>query len=213
MAILSYIFYIGVIHLIFRFIWSLFFNLLVSLNGKPIGLTPQRILSAIFIYLQVSLIASLSLDNIFNDIDVTLLMIFGGFVNFILLFSRFNKRKQNMNFVINGKNMIPDTSKKRDSVEYTLVIFGALYFFVPFYLQEILQYPFLDWLMSIIKDTYQAPIIGWIFKLIGAVYLVIILSRSVNFIFSSILPNKKQNLDQDNEPDSDSHFDDYEEVE
>ena len=207
MGVLGYIFYLGVIQLVFRFIWGLLFNMIVVLSGRPLGAALQRILSVVYVYLQVSLLAkfSVSQEAIFGN--AWGLMIVGGFINFILLFSRFNKQKASFAFQVNGRNMIPDYSIERNRFEYTLVILGTLYFFLPFFLPQSVEYPMLNSFMELIADTYKAPFIGWLFKFIGAIYLIVIIFKSVSFFFG---PPK---IKEAKEVKGDDHFDDYEEVE
>lgn len=110
--------------------------------------------------------------------------------------------------MVNGRNLAPDTSVKRDNVEYSLVILGSIYFFAPFFHPGIVDYPFIDKTYSWVTSIYNAPIIGWGFKIIGAFYTVVIVFKGFSFLNYS---GKRKNS-HSSEPPNDDEFVDYEEV-
>ena len=185
MDVFRYIFELGIVFIVFNIIWFLLSSLpkmMLTLSIKNSSL--DYILRVIQYFLLASLTSitstSFILNNNVNQNYAPWYFIIGGFVLFLYLISKYEKKKLfKMAFQVN-KQMI----NKKDALIYEPHIIGfAIIFFALSTKYEFLIDTILNrWLIENIYGIYKIPIIGWFIGLAGLLFLFTILAKGTNTI-------------------------------
>lgn len=186
MEILYYIFFLGIIYIVFSIIWFL----LATLPKMVLSRTnTSNIENYIFKTLQYYFIGSLtslsSLNFIMdtrNNIDKEFSSIFiltGGFVLFLYLSGKMERNKMLFQFKSFVTKNISDGVLKYEPhlIGFTMVLY-ALSIGFPFLVDN----PINSWFLDNILEFYHTPIIGWIIRFIGFFFLITIIFRGINAI-------------------------------
>lgn len=183
MNILRYIVFLGILNIVFGFLWKWVFVLPCALLFTLLKLNKAMILIKGFgAYLLVSLTALLTLsavhDNpgLFSMISYPLL---GGFVLYMSVAQNtYEGQKQ---------AMMTGDYELLDSLKYDgILIIGTLVLFVITLFVPIIAYnPLTLLLMGVIAWAYELPVIGWLLGIGGVLFLLSIIWYG--FIFSIML--------------------------
>ena len=185
MEVFRYIFELGVVFIVFNIIWFLIsYAPRMILNSANNNISIEYILKVVQYFLLSSLTAitssSFIVKNNINSNFAPWYFVIGGFVLFLYLIGKYEKKKLfKMAFKVNK-----EVVNKKDTLIYEPHIIGfALIFFA-----SSLKYTFLidnifnSWLIENIYNFYQTPIIGWFIGLAGVIFLFTIITKGVNTI-------------------------------
>lgn len=221
MKTLEFIFYLGIILIVFRFIWWIFFlvtSLFKGTNKK--SKFEDYVLKLIAYFLICSLSARYVSEFSLNEPEISYYL-YGTLSGFILLMYFVRKLQKRQMMARLSKNFgmpLSNVNEEPDSkLEYFVIILSMSYFIACLIWNYIALNPISNWFYQTINDFYHVPIIGWVVKLLGIFFLLGVIFRGISAI-SSILSGKKPqesfetyssfNTYQSNSND----FDDYEEV-
>ncbi|MBU1044617.1 MAG: hypothetical protein KJ915_09520 [Candidatus Omnitrophica bacterium] len=189
MSILQFIFYLGVINIVFNFVWKwivvLPFSLLFAVLKIKNGI---YLFKAIGSYLFVSLVVILTL-LITQDANLFLVIVIPLIGAFILYMSSastsYELRKQ--------AYMHCDIELMRALRYDSLFIIGSLIlFFVAIFFPIIIYNPVTVYLFSVVDWVYNFPVIGWIVAIGGVFFLLGIIWQGfiMSAFFIEALTNK-----------------------
>lgn len=216
MELLKYMFYLGIVYIVFSMIWGFFMLMLNLLTmGQRKGVFEEYLLRAGKYYFIVSLtsMAALLPGKLFQLPESTM-TITGLAVLFLYLLGKMQQTR--IQFAMQSsmfQQMRIQQRKPNAKVELAFLL-GSLAFYT-----ACTQYPEIAvndatlWFYNSIEDIYGTVLIGWIIKILGVFFLISILFRGVMVIqmFINRLngnipisePGGKGNTNQ---------FDDFEEV-
>lgn len=227
MKALEYIFYLGIISAVFRFLWGFFIILLVMLKGSTRkGIFEAYLLKMIKYFLLVSLISKFS--NSFSQgepfsVELTY-TILGGVIIFMYMVGKNEKKQTLLTIQKQFGQMFSNISNSYNAkLEWLIIALSMAYFITSIFIPQILSNPITLWFEDAIKGIYTTPVIGWIFKFIGLIFLVQILFKGFNAIRILITGRKYPNMQndasfmfsqfqQENKKEKEEGFDDYEDV-
>jgi hypothetical protein len=183
MSIFVFIFYLGIINIIFGFIWKWLFvlpsALLFTILHFDYGMRAVKLFGS---YLLVSLTAILTLTALGDDPSTIVLIFYpltGAFVLFMSYASNLYEAQKEARINFDWQ-MIQRLEK--DSNFETLLMFGAVAFYVlVLFIPDIATSRFTEWLFSVINWVFNLPIIGWLIGIGGIIFL---LSMTFQGIFS-----------------------------
>lgn len=183
MNVLIYIIYLGILNIVFGFIWKWIFVLPCALLFTGLRLNKAMLFVKGFgAYLLVSLTALLTLGAIHDNPGLFSLIFYpllGGFVLYMgIAQNTYEGQKQ---------AMMTGDYELLDSLKYDgILIIGTVVLFVITLFVPIIAYnPLTLWLIGIIAWAYELPVIGWLLGIGGVLFLLSIIWYG--FIFSMML--------------------------
>lgn len=215
MQILEFIFHFGVIIAVFTFLWW-FFGLLLSLLFAPLGLTPRRIYYAqktLKYFFLVTVAFRFALDDRFGlsgSQDITGYII-SALILLAYLVGKAEAKNNRIKFYANFGNMRRFELTPFERGKELLLIAFAILVYVYFIIFPQGSYNLItNWFVDSIVSISDTPIFGWIFKIIGFLFLIMVIMRFVNGFFAllGIANTPGNNIKKNNDKD----FDDYEEI-
>ena len=190
MEIFRYIFELGIVFIVFNIIWFLLSSLpKTMLNISNTSSSIEYILKIIQYFLLASLTSitssSFILKNNINQNYAPWYFVLGGFVLFLYLISKYEKKKLfKMAFKFN-KQII----NKKDTLIYEphIIGFALIFFGLTIKYKFLIETIFNRWLIENIYGIYKIPIIGWFIGLAGILFLFTILAKGINTIRNTLL--------------------------
>lgn len=226
MKALEYIFYLGIISAVFRFLWAFFIGLLVILKGSTRkGIFEAYLLKLIKYFLLVSLIGKFSLKFSQGENTAVSLsyIILGGVIIFMYMVGKNEKKQTLLSIQRQFGQMFSNISNSYNArLEWLIIGLSMAYFVMSIIMPQILANPVTNWFEKTITDIYTTPVIGWIFKLIGLFFLIRILLKGFNAIRILVTGREYPDMKSDasfmfsqfnqKEDKKEEAFDDYEDV-
>ena len=183
MNTLRYIVLLGILNIVFGFVWKWIFVLPCALLFTVLRLNKAMLFVKGFgAYLLVSLTTLLTLGAIHDNPGLFSLIFYpllGGFVLYMgVAQNTYEGQKQ---------AMMTGDYELLDSLKYDgILIIGTLVLFVITLFVPIIAYnPLTIWLMGVIGWAYELPVIGWLLGIGGVLFLLSIIWYG--FIFSIML--------------------------
>ena len=186
MEILYYIFFLGIIYIVFSLIWFLLATLPKMILSRA---NSSEIENYIFKTLQYYFIGSLTFlssvkfindpRNTINNEHSSVFILVGGFVLLLYLTGKMERNKmifQFKSFVSKTRN---DGVLKYEPhlIGLTMVLY-AISIGNPLLVDNAIN----SWFLDNILEFYHTPIIGWIIKFIGFFFLITIIFRGISTI-------------------------------
>ena len=194
MEILNYIFFLGIIYIVFSIIW--FFIALMpkyALGNKGNNIQNTILnytIKAAQFYFLASLTAIKALEAIQGNINTNqgpLYMIIGGIVLYLYLAGKIERSKMMSQLRSNlGNSNSSNVSKYEPHlIGLTLILYAISFNYLP-----LIQNPINQWFLESINDFYDTVIIGWIIGIIGFFFLISMIFKGINttgFLFQTIV--------------------------
>jgi hypothetical protein len=199
MNILQFLFYLGVINIIFGFIWKWVFVLPTSILFTLINFNyGMRLVKVFGTYMLVSLMAILTLTALGESSSVLTLIFYpliGGFILFMgFAGNSYEARKEA------GASMDWEMLQRLDQesgFEAVLMLGAITSYLVMLFVPSIAINNLTIWLFNVIDWAFNLPIIGWLIGIVGVMLLLSIIFQGViisGVIISGLLDNLKQML-------------------
>lgn len=213
MELLNFIFRLGVVFAIFGFIWGIIqlgYNLLRAGSKKNIGEDYLLKMVKYFFLVDVTFIFGSDNELNTNQLFITALFLLTYFLNKLQ-----NQQNRVVFFQVISNGMPKreiNFNLKAEIVVITLSIgFFVLFMFFPQYAQN----PISIWFHENIIDIEDTLFFGFIFKVIGFVFIINLLLKMLNGVTLLITGKPLNKREPSNEKDIDSNtkFDDFEELE
>lgn len=195
MDIFKYIFFLGIIYIVFSIIWFFIALLPKYILGSKQENTQNTVLNYIIkaaqYYFLASLTAIKALDYIIEEnIDQSqgpLFVVIGGIVLYLYLAGKLERNKMMFQLQSNLTNAKSGSSLKYEPhlVGLTLILYAVSFSYLP-----LIQHPINEWFLASIDDFYNTIIIGWIIGFIGFFFLISMVFKGINatgFLIQTIL--------------------------
>lgn len=199
MDIISFIFYLGLINMIFRLI-SWIFALLVglifmALNHFDYGIRIIKVIGSYFLVALTTMLTLMALGDNPSKAMIIYYPLTGAIILFIGYVSNFYNSYHSASTASDWSAM---RRLEQDSNFNTLLMIGsiALYIFSLF-IPIIVVHGGTEWLFSIIIWTFYLPIIGWLIRIAGILFLFGIIIYGIiilPIIITSFSDRKKNNI-------------------
>ncbi|HNV99104.1 MAG TPA: hypothetical protein PKL06_07040 [Chitinophagales bacterium] len=210
MEIFEYIFYIGVINIVFSSGWKLLATVISSLL-KDIGINKDAtflVFKTVGYYILVSLIALVTVSHMEATYKMAAMAyaIVGTFVIYATIAS--NLERNRWRAVMNYER------KRVQVMRYDgYLLMACIVLFIITLLQPgIAQLQPLLWLLHTIDTIFQTPLLKWVIGFFAFIYMLSIIFRGIKFsdeVFALITNRKKPNLADAQE---NQGYTDYEEI-
>ncbi len=174
MNLFAFIFYLGIINIVFGFLWKWVFVLPFALLFAAIKFDRALLIVKAFgAYLLISLTALTTLNSLQDESGGWKLIIFpliGGFVLFMGFSSNaYEQRKQaHMSYDYSLIARIENDAWFDLLLTIGSIILYILILFIP----SIAINPINNWLFKTIKWAYELPVLGWIIRIGGVIFLL-----------------------------------------
>ena len=185
MEILYYIFFLGIIYIVFSLIWFLLATLPKMILSRA---NSSEIENYIFKTLQYYFIGSLTFlssvkfinsEHSINNEYSSLFIVTGGFVLLLYLLGKMERNKMLFQF----KSFVSkSTSDGVLKYEPHLIGFTMLLYAISIGNPILVDNQINSWFLDNILEFYHTPIIGWIIRFIGFFFLITIVFRGINTI-------------------------------
>lgn len=185
MEILYYIFFLGIIYIVFSLIWFLLATLPKMILSRA---NSSEIENYIFKTLQYYFIGSLTFlssvkfinsEHSINNEYSSLFIVTGGFVLLLYLLGKMERNKMLFKF----KSFVSkSTSDGVLKYEPHLIGFTMLLYAISIGNPILVDNQINSWFLDNILEFYHTPIIGWIIRFIGFFFLITIVFRGINTI-------------------------------
>ena len=185
MEILYYIFFLGIIYIVFSLIWFLLATLPKMILSRA---NSSEIENYIFKTLQYYFIGSLTFlssvkfinsEHSINNEYSSLFIVTGGFVLLLYLLGKMERNKMLFRF----KSFVSkSTSDGVLKYEPHLIGFTMLLYAISIGNPILVDNQINSWFLDNILEFYHTPIIGWIIRFIGFFFLITIVFRGINTI-------------------------------
>jgi hypothetical protein len=194
MEILSYIFFLGIIYIVFSIIWFFIALLPKYAFGNKENNLQNTILNytikAVQFYFLASLTAIKALEFIDEQTDPNqrpLYIVIGGIVLYLYLAGKIERSKMMSQLRSNLGNSNSSIASK---YEPHLIGLTLISYAISFSYPQLIQNSVNQWFLVSIDDFYNTVIIGWIIGIIGFFFLISMVLKGVNatgFLFQTIL--------------------------
>ena len=195
MEILKYIFFLGIIYIVFSIIWFFIALLpkyvLVNKENNTQNTILNYTIKAAQFYFLASLTAIKALDFILKEnIDTNqgpLYIIIGGIVLYLYLAGKLERSKMMFQF---RSNLGGGNSQNTSKYEPHLVGLTLIFYTISFNYPPLIENPINQWFLDSINDFYNTVIIGWIIGIIGFFFLISMVFKGINatgFLFQTIV--------------------------
>ncbi len=183
MNIFRYLFYLGVINIIFRLIWKILpIIFAVALPVTTLSLSPRvfeianKLLKAFGYYILVSLVVLLTLSAIEHNRTTgsfILYPIVGAFAIYIKSVNDFHRTRRRL-FMIYGYDEIESLV-----FDAFFTIWAELFFIIALFVPVIAVNPLIKWAFGIVDWIYNIKVIGWLIAVGGVVYMLYIVWHGI----------------------------------
>ena len=195
MEIFNYIFFLGIIFIVFSIIWFFIALLPKYVLGNKDNNVQNAILNYIIkaaqFYFLASLTAIKAIDFIQKEnIDPNqgpLYIIIGGIVLYLYLAGKIERSKMMFQF---RSNLGGVNSQNNDKYVPHLVGLTLIFYAISFNYPMLIDNSINQWFLESINDFYDTIIIGWIIGCIGFFFLVNMIFKGINatgFLFQTII--------------------------
>lgn len=177
MSIFKFIIFLGIINIVFSFIWKWVFVLPSALLFTVIKLDRAMLLVKAFgAYFLISLTALATLLAL-QDVSGGWKLLFFPFVGAFVLFMGFSSnayeqsKQAHMSYDYSLMSRI-----ERDAWFDIILVFGSLVLYILIlFVPTIAVNPINEWLFTAIQWTYELPIIGWLIGIGGVLFMLSII--------------------------------------
>lgn len=215
MEIIKYIFYLGIVFIIFSMIWGFFVFLYRMLSGfQPQGKGEALFLRIINLYLVVTL-SGMETQVFLSKPGAPRLFI--TLIGIGILYSYLASRMAQQRFALRMNNLQINNTPINIRQESLILLLAMVYFSFTITHPEITYNPVTNWFFVAIDDIYKTPVIGWIIGFIGIFFLLVNILRGIygsayliNLILETIAGKGNNN---NKKKDDDDGFTSYEVVE
>jgi hypothetical protein len=192
--ILSYIFFLGIIYIVFSIIWFFIALLPKYALGNKENIIQNTILNytikAAQFYFLAALTAIKALEAIKENVGTNqgpLYIIIGGIVLYLYLAGKIERSKMMSQLRSNLGNTNSSNISKYEPhlIGLTLILYAISFNYLP-----LIENPINQWFLESINDFYNTVIIGWIIGLIGFFFLISMIFKGINatgFLFQTIV--------------------------
>jgi hypothetical protein len=173
MGIIKFIFYVGIINIVFSFIWKWIFVLPAAIFFTLINFDKGMLLvSAFGVYLLVSLLGILSLGFIEENIisDKIYLIIIGSFMIYMILSNNFYEVRKKA--LIEYNYELLERLNKEEIFNIILLICSIIYFSYIFFNPYVAINSLTYFLFKTIDWAARLPILGFLLGIGGIIYLL-----------------------------------------
>lgn len=192
MNIFQFLFYLGIINIIFGFVWKWVFALpaafLFALLNFDYGMRAVKIFGS---YLLVSLTALLTLAALGENPSGLALIFYpliGAFVLFMAYASNQYEARKEASATMDWQMI---QRLERDAGFETILTFGVIILFViTLFVPSIATNGLNEWLFSVIDWIFNLPIIGWLIGIGGVFFLLNIIFHGIfatGFVIASLV--------------------------
>lgn len=226
MKTLEFIFYLGIILIVFRFIWWCFSVILFLIRGgNQKSKFEEYALKLLAYFLTVSISARYITEFSASEPQSTfyLYSLLAGFI-LLMYFVRKLQKRQFMAAVSSAfGGMVKRAQENIDpKIEWTVISLSMGYFVACLIWPSITDNIVNNWLKETISDFYHVPLIGWIIKLLGIFFLIGIIFRGIHALMSLLTGKEPQGQfesyssfnygSNSGTQDDEDRFDDFEDV-
>jgi hypothetical protein len=214
---IEYIFRIGIIYIVFSFIWAFFLLLYNMMTGFNTGSVWQTfIMKTVKMYFLISIVAIFTISYMHNP------KYSGPFiatVGLLTLYSYMVGRLQQKRMIIQINNRMGNMSNAPVvdmRMESLLIIAGLIYFTLCLYNTSLPVNAANLWFSKAVDDIYSTPVIGWIISFFGIIFLLFTLLKAAMFtvvLLNRITGGKQNNNNDGNNPGGNDGYTDYEVME
>jgi hypothetical protein len=216
--ILNFIFRLGVILVIFGFLWWLINIGLNLIRGRRKKLlTEAYIIKLVRYFFLIDVVILFCLDQSQGNIDLNNTIIAGLVLLMYFIGKIQNAQLRQSIFSVQGnsgmQNMMSQMKPVFDVRYEAVVIIISVLFFIGFlFYPNFAVNPISSWFYDAIIDIEDTPVFGFVFKVIGFFFMVSIIMKVVQG-FTALLTGNSFNKDNGNNDDSDDdEFDDFTEI-
>lgn len=213
MELLNFIFRLGVVFAIFGFIWGLI-NLGIRFLtiGRQRQVTEIYILKAVQYLLLVDVTFLICYNNEITGLDYTSQLVFGSIILCMYFIGKLQSgQNRQMMFKVYTNGMMQSDFGFNLKAEIAVITLAIATFVLFWFKPEFAVNPISSWFHDSILNIEDTPIFGFIFKIIGFFFLLNILLKVVNSLMM-LLSGRAFDRPNDNQPNDDNHFDDFEEI-
>lgn len=214
MELLKYIFFLGIVFIVFSGIWSFFmliYRLLTGLSERPWFETFLfKILNTYFL---VSLCAMVTAEYTAKPGAPRILI---TLVGISILYAHLAGRLRQTRIMVQMNNFRMENTNINMAWESLLILVAMVYFSFGITHPEILINNANTWFAVSVKDLYNTIIIGWIIAFLGIIMLLVnimnsimVTSKAVNWIMEKITGTNRNDHGNKNEQ---GEYTDYEEL-
>ncbi len=191
MSYLSYIFYLGIVYIVFSLIWFFIAQLpKFLLRG---GRADQPWETYLLKSIQYYFIASLTLlkagefvdnNNSIGEKEIYYYLV-GAVILYLYLFGKYERGKQwvvmraGITMMRNG-GALPKAKPKQLKYELHLIGIAILFYLVALQMPELVTNKLNFWFLESINDFYDTVIIGWILGIIGFIFMLGMIIKGIS---------------------------------
>lgn len=192
MNIFEFIFYLGIINIIFGFVWKWVFvfpaSLLFALLRFDYGMMAVKVFGC---YLLVSLTTRLTLIAL-GDAPYIFVSILYPFIGALVIFMGFASNAYEARKEARGMMdwQMLETLKKYSSLDAILMLSSTGLYLIALFFPIIATNTLIEWLMGVVNWAYGLPVIGWLIGMGGAFFLLGIIfngTLAVGFFIAMIV--------------------------
>jgi hypothetical protein len=185
MEIMEYIFYLGVVYIVFSMIWGFFMLILNMVTmGQRKGIFEEYLLRTSKYYFIVALTVMVTqFPDRMPDLTAVQMNITGLIVLFLYLLGKVQSNR--MRFKIQSGvmgNLNVRAEKPNPKVELAFLLGSLVLYSLCIAEPKVALNDITLWFFNAIWDIYDTIIIGWIIKIIGFFFLLSILFRAIAVI-------------------------------
>ena len=211
---ISYIFHIGIIYIVFSLIWTFFlliYNLFVGFTQSNSWQT--FVIKSVKTYFLISILA---IYTIHFMRDPRYSAPFIATVGLLTLYSYLVGRLQRKQMILQINNRMGNFGNAGQNadmrLEMILVALGLIYFTICLFDHSLPFNKINNWFYRAVNDIYETPVIGWIIGFFGILFLISVLVKAflatALFIQRITAGNKPNDRDKNNNNNDD--YTDYE---
>lgn len=184
MEILKYIFFLGIVYIVFSIIWFFIALLPKYLLGNRRDSAQNNILGYLIKSVQYYFLASLTAIKAIDfvqeeNIDASqgpVYVVIGGIVLYLYLAGKAERNRAMVQFRSNLGNFSTTSLKYEPHlIGITLIFYAIAFNYLP-----LIQNPINYWFLESIDDFYNTIIIGWIIGFIGFFFLLSMIFKGIN---------------------------------
>jgi hypothetical protein len=188
MAIFQFLFYLGIINIIFRFLWKWIFVLPLAILFAVLKFDyGMRFIKVFGIYLMVSLTALLTLGFVAETPTILSLIFYpliGAFVIFMgLASSQHETRKQAYQ---TGDYELMRIIERDAGFEAIILIGAVIFYIFALFIPAVSSNSLIELLFKVIQWIYSIPVIGWIIGIGGVLFLLTTIFHGI-FAFGAMM--------------------------
>jgi len=189
MEIVKFVFFLGIVYIVFSIIWFLLATIPKMLFRQTTSKEIESYILKTLQYYFIGSLTSLASLNFIEDNNITadsgpLYIVTGGLVLFLYLAGKMERNKMLFQFKsIITKNFSTSILKYEPHLIGGTMVLYAFSVGVPILVNN----PINSWFLKSIHDFYNTPIIGWIIGFAGVFFLMTIVFRGINAVKKILL--------------------------